>query len=133
MTFSEQNTNAARGCSQRFLTFFFFPTRAAHSPKKVLFTRKKGLCSTLCEGRAGVFDVLSVTSAALGKMGVEGAFPFLSALLPLLPPVGRAFGLFIYLSDHEDSPCVCTVKVCMWLVFSVWRSRAVFSYVGFHG
>lgn len=97
MTFSEQNTNAARGCSQRFLTFFF-PTRAAHSPKKVLFTRKKGLCSTLCEGRAGAFDVLSVTSAALGKMGVEGAFPLLSALLPLLPPVGRAFGA-VYLSE----------------------------------
>lgn len=32
-------------CSQRFLTFF--STRAAYPPKKVVFTRKKGLCSTL--------------------------------------------------------------------------------------
>lgn len=109
MTFSEQNTNAAQLLPE--VSDIFFPTQAAHSPKKVLFTRKKGLCSTLCEGRAGAFDVLSVTSVALGKMGVEGAFPLLSILLPHLPPMERAFGLFIYLNDHEDSPCVCTVKV----------------------
>lgn len=38
--------------------------------------------------------MLSVTSVALGKMGVEGAFPLLSALLSLLPPVERTFLAF---------------------------------------
>lgn len=46
--------------------------------------------------------MLSVTSVALGKMGVEGTFPFPSRLLPLLPSMERAFGLFIYLNDREN-------------------------------
>lgn len=57
--------------------------------------------------------MLSVTSVALGNKGVEGTFPFLSRLLPLLPPVERAFWLFIYLNDRENIPCACIVKVCM--------------------